>query len=120
MDFIITRENDSPVVNCNVGPPFLDHHSVSCSLHTSKPPPVRKTAEYRKVSKLDFDGLNCDLTAVFKDIAHSAENYNKYVDEVFNKHANVISKTFLVKPLTPWIDDEILGEKREKRRLERK
>ena len=60
-----------------------------------------QTTTYKKNSRVQeskqawLEILRSDLTAIFKDKEATAENYNTYVYEIFDKHAPVISKTFV-------------------------
>ena len=124
LDFVITRENDGLLQHAEVGPLFSDHSALLCDLKTSKPHPRKEWIQYRKLNAIDFNKFNLDLSTALQTnntiqpvgkVAH----YNHSLSSVLEQHAPIKSKEIVVREMVPWINEDILAAKRERRKCER-
>ncbi len=57
LDLIITRSDDNCVTSTAIEDRISDHYAVHCSLVCARPPPQKKTVQYRKLKGLDPEVL---------------------------------------------------------------
>jgi len=125
LDLVMTRSSSNIVVSVCVKSFLSDHAAVHCELQGQKPRNPRTKLTYRK-----FKGV--DKTAFANDIKNSrlitnpAESLCDLTDQYFSvlvgildQHAPKKTRTITLKPSVPWINDEIMTEKKKRRQLER-
>ncbi len=124
LDLVITRENDDFLQHAEVGSLFSDHFALLCDLKTSKPPLQKERIQYRQLNKIDFNEFNKDLENALQTSDALQPNgkvihYNSSWSSILNQHAPLKSKEIVVREMVPWMNDDILAVKRERRKRER-
>ena len=125
LDLVITRNNDSPVIEAEVDSLFSDHHALLCKIKIAKLPPQKETIHYRKLKGIDFKDLNEEIASSLTcspshDVDEQVSSYNKTLARILNHHAPLKTKEVVIRPLIPWINDDILAAKRKRRKYERR
>ena len=105
-----------------------DYISDHCALHATvactRDHPSRKKITYRCLKITNFDELSNDLSNFyFKiesiDVNLVVDNYNTVLSSLLDSHAPLKTDYVTSLILQPWIFEEILSVKREKRKSER-
>ena len=125
IDMVITRNCDNLLRNVSVDSLISDHHAILAELMCSKPPPVSKTIQYRKLKAIAHqDFINhikssslCNSPQA--NIDDLVAQYNTDLSNILEIHAPLKTKQFVERPLCPWINEEILKAKRVRRKYER-
>ena len=128
LDLIISRQSDSIV---DAAPwtdsLFSDHMPVFCSLKLDKPSFTKSRISYRKLKSIDTECLRKDLsqTSLCKDLdnmelADLVMCYNETLTSTLDRHAPLITKTIVKRPIVPWFTDEVKAAKRQRRIAEKK
>ena len=100
--------------------------AIHCTLHCSKPPPATKTVTYRKIKGIDHTKFCNDIKSSKllndppTDINNLVSCYNKTLGDLFDAHAPLKSRSFVERPLVPWMTDEILDAKRDRKKSEKR
>ncbi len=127
LDLVITSSTDgvkieNPLANCYIS----DHSFVRCFLAAPKPDLAVKQISYCKYKSIDFDQFKADLSASplctedFTDVSLLAKCYEDTLSDLIDKHAPLVNKTRIIRPVQPWRCDSIRDLKLEKRHLEAK
>ena len=129
LDLIITS-NTNMVSNILVDELNSDHNCINFKLNTAKPPPARKLIKYRKVRDIDLVNFKADLIELFQNKTNVDPNTPQYLEtlvsafndssKIFARHAPEMTKWVTVRNPTPWTTNDIILQKREKRKAERK
>ena len=128
IDVVITRDDDNCVVSTSVDELISDHHAVHCSLLCSKPHPIKKSVQYRKIKAIDHDELQKSVSDSalcktplnkYADLNDLISQYQQDLTQVLNLVAPEKTKLFVEPPLIPWMNQEILNSKKRKRKLEK-
>ena len=90
-----------------------------------KPPPLKKTVKFRKLNSIEPDVLKKSISE--SPLCHTpcntleplVQQYQHEITNILDSLAPVKSKSFVERPLIPWINNEILDCKKQKRRLEK-
>lgn len=125
LDFIISRCNDNLVLSTETDELISDHNAIHTSLQCSKPPPLKKTVKFRKLNSIEPDVLKKSISE--SPLCHTpcntleplVQQYQHEITNILDSLAPVKSKSFVERPLIPWINNEILDCKKQKRRLEK-
>ena len=126
LDLVLCRSGDSLVLSANVTDIFSDHFVVQCTLRISKPLLPLKKITFRPLKKIDIASFASDLAQlpVITDPASTCEalleQYNTGVSQVLDKHAPLVSKSVVLRPVCPWFNDDIAEARRFCRRAERR
>ena len=126
MDLVLCRSGDSLVLSANVTDIFSDHFVVQCTLRISKPLLPLKKITFRPLKKIDIASFASDLAQlpVITDPASTCEalleQYNTGVSQVLDKHAPLVSKSVVLRPVCPWFNDDVAEARRFCRRAERR
>ena len=122
LDLVIT----SDVIATAVKPTtlFTDHYAIECERHQLKPTRLKRHVEYRRYAAIDNSWFAADLAAAdFNapelDPTALLYHYDYYLCTVVDEHAPLVSRTFTVRPMTPWHTSELAEEKRALHRAER-
>ena len=122
LDYII---DDKQLINAVSVSDFISDH---CALHATivytRNHPGRKKITYRCTKKIDSDQLSNDISNIdFKtdcnDVDIVVDNYDAALTSLLHLHAPLKTNTVLCCDLQPWMSEEILSVKREKRKSER-
>ena len=122
---IITRNCDNLLSHVSVDSLISDHHAILAELICSKPPPISKTVQYRKLKAINHQEFINDIksSSLYKspqpNIDQLVAQYNEDLSTILDLHAPVKTKQFVDRLLCPWINDEILAAKRLRRKFER-
>lgn len=134
LDLLITRSESNLIVNKPVvsdsfisdanGNLSCDHYAISATLSCSKPKHKHQEISYRKLKNICLTEFHHDLeshiSSKYEISGGSLVNiYNDGLSEVLNKHAPLVTKSFLVRPNPQWYNDDLRNAKREKRKAER-
>ena len=134
LDLIITRTSDCLIITEPIADYFIsDHAFVICQLHIPKPSTITKKINYRKYKEIDTSKFEDDIkqsclylvTEMTCDDDPSAidevvAQYNSTLRKILDDHAPEKSKIITMKPIVPWITEQIKDMKRQKRKAERK
>ena len=121
---LIIAHTYSCVVNMVVADLISDDCVVHCHIAMHKPPFRRelKTARWKQPILLLFstDIENSDLhTNQERLLEESVMQYNDGLGAFLEKHAQLKTKWLTIHPAAPWINDDILSARKERRRMER-
>ncbi len=116
LDLVITRLNDSLIHDLIITDPRIsDHMAVIVQLHLSKPTPVKKTINYRNISKIKVDDLIEDLNKSLlvgdppTDIQLLVNCYDSELTRLLDLHAPMRTKQVTEHAGCKWFTGE-LGE----------
>ena len=118
-----------PLVNINVENDICvsDHYLVHFKLpfkYISSCQPTREVKEYRELQKIDINQFRLDLeesvlcTDNFTSLNVAVHSYNNVLQCLLDKHAPLISKTFIANR-SPWWNETCQLARRERRRAKR-
>ena len=122
LDYII---GDKQLINAVSVSDFISDH---CALHATivctRNHPGSKKITYRCTKKIDSDQLSNDISNIdFKtdcnDVDIVVDNYDAALTSLLDVHAPLKTNTVACRDLQPWMSEEILSVKREKRKSER-
>lgn len=127
LDLIITKLSDSLVSNIKTLPmSSSDHSVVACQLKCPRPKPTRITVSHRKLKSIDPVALrndiasSCLITLPSTDVESLTNQYNTVLRNILNNHASATTREITVRPHAPWYNDILRGEKRKRRKFEKK
>ena len=119
---MITAQNDNIGDVTSPGYPCVsDHHAVFSLLFASKPSPISKTVDCRKLKDIDHDSLSDDSSSVpcATNLDNLLHTYNNALTTALDKHAPV-SQKIILRLDTQWYNSQSDHLKVIKRRLETK
>ena len=103
-----------------------DHCAVHCRIAMRKPPFRREQKTYRKMKAINLTSFstyieNSDLyTSQERSLEESVTQYNDVLGDLLEKHAPLKPKWLTIRPAAPWVNDDILSARKERRRMERR
>ena len=101
-------------------PVISDHLAIHCTLQLEKPPLEQAEIYYRKL----MDSFNEDLKVLDLnddyDLSVLIDKYENTLKETLQQHAPQKRRIITLRPLSPWYNEEIGQEKRNRRKLERR
>ena len=128
LDLVISRPNDfvSNIIN---GEYFSDHKTILFDLKSGKLPIIKKSVSSRNYRNLDTDAFIGEIILAFS--AHNSPSniselqsldisYDKILRSLIDKYAPINTRNVIDRAKAPWMNAELLNEKRVKRRLERR
>lgn len=126
LDLLITRSNAELLVE-RVHTDYLisDHMFVHCNINIPRPPLKESSISFRRLKSIPAQELRSDLVDITSrlmlenDVHTLANEYNQGLNKVLDKHAPVMTKSFVERPRIPWFDDELRSLKRKRRKAER-
>ena len=104
---------------------FSDHKANCFQLNLQKPLNERKSVVSRRLMNFDFEAFNemiisSGLSADVSDLSLEllVDRYDNFLRDTMDTLAPVKSRTIVLRPKTPWYNEDIGNEKRKRRRLE--
>ena len=103
-----------------------DHSFIECNLNIPKPNFMVKEARFRQLKKIDIPTFKNDISSSelcvnsFTDIDELSRCYNTTLSSILDKHAPMMTKRMVVRPVVPWFTDDLEKLKAERRKCERK
>jgi hypothetical protein len=105
-------------------PVLSDHLAIHCTLQLVKPPFEQAEIYYRKLNNVNMDSFNEDLKVLDLnddyDLSVLIDKYENTLKETLQQHAPQKRRTITLRPLSPWYNEQIGQEKRNRRKLERR
>lgn len=129
LDLIITRENDECVFNTTVDELISDHHAIHCNLRCSRPHPEKKITQYRNIKAVEPDKLvNVVSKSIicqnpienFTNLDELVDQYQHNLSKAIDSVAPIKKKLLVERPMVPWINQDILNSKKQKRKYEKR
>ena len=122
---IITRNEDKLVTGIRIHDPVIsDHLAIHCTLQLEKPPLEQAEIYYRKLNNVNMDSFNEDLKVLDLnddyDLSVLIDKYENTLKETLQQHPPQKRRIITLRPLSPWYNEEIGQEKRNRRKLERR
>ena len=95
------------------------HATITCTRNH----PKRKKIAYRCLKNINSDRLSNDISNIYfkidsNDVDLIVDNYNSAFSSLLDTHAPLKSEYVTSRDLQPWMSEEILSVKREKRKSE--
>ena len=121
LDLVITPSKTSLEISSPMIDTYLsDHAIIEFSMCIPKPPIVKSKTQSRSIRNINTEQFQKDLMSVCTEImeleGHDlALEYNKKLASLFNKHAPLITKYSVARPLVAWFDSEAKSLKRKTR-----
>ena len=112
------------VSNIIEGDLISDHNVVSCKLNIQRPLLLTNKVRFRPLKSIDLDSFKADLLTLplVTNPADSLDDlvlqYNDGLAELLDKNAPWKEKTIVLRPLAPWMTDEICDSRRALRKAE--
>ena len=126
LDLLITPDDCSYVTSISPSDFISDHCALIATLKFQKEQHhTHQHIKYRQYKKIDFTRFRADLmeSDLIKHPHKKASLlYNQYhtvLTDLVNRHAPIKTKSVPTRPPDPWISDDILKAKHNRRRLER-
>ena len=126
LDLVITRKSEESFISdIYVGDRISDHNAVLFKCGIQKPPPIRKNITFRKLKNINVGLFKNDLKDRLATLEKShvieglVDQYDSTLSSLTDHHAPEITRTVTIRHHTPWYNDEIREERKERRRLER-
>ena len=125
LDLVISREGDDIIQSCEVGTFASDHNAITFTLRSGHSHPKRKTISARKTKSINISNLASGIQSSelsqplpdhVDDIVHCLDTVLR---QLLDRHAPVKSFCVVQRLTQPWINDEILACKRERRECEK-
>ena len=128
LDLVLSRSSDRIVSNFVIDSPDVisDHGCVRFRLHVKKPVYERKRISYRNLRSIDFDQFSVNLreSLLFLNLPDDLDclvnRFNGVLRSLLDTHAPLKTKSIVMRPAAPWFSQEIMTQKRVRRRLERR
>ena len=125
LDLIITRNNDELLLTKPRGGYFIsDHCFVSTRLDIPRPDLQVKTVSFRSIKDMDMTEFRTDLEVICQnlieidDVSTLAKEYNSQLLECLDKHAPVMTKSFIERPKMAYFDRSLKEAKKDRRKAE--
>ncbi|XP_078363787.1 uncharacterized protein LOC144648005 [Oculina patagonica] len=127
LDLVITRKSDN-LISGRPAPDILfsDHLALLFKLKTARPPLKVDCVSFRKLRSIDKDAFKDDIcnSELFQmntdDPDELAALFDNALRSLLDRHAPVKHKNITIRPCVPWMNDEIILAKRQRRKAERK
>ena len=122
LDYIIS---DGQLINSVSVSDFIsDHCALHATIACTRDHPGQKKITYRCMKNIDSDQLSADISKIdFKtdcdNVDIVVDNYDTVLASLLDLHAPLKTNNVICRDLQPWMSEEILSVKREKRKSER-
>ena len=128
LDYIVARESEPFLIkNTTIGDFVSDHRLILCDISIKLPNTFDRVLHYRKIKDINIEAfkkdiLDSELLETYMDLSTDQllDKYNNILSSILDKHAPLVTRRIKNKPKDPWVNDELLDELRQVRRLERK
>ncbi len=127
LDLLIADPDDNLIRTCNVLPSLgSDHHLIDSQISIEKPKPSKLTKSIRNLKAIDVGDFKEDLASKLNNYASNGDAdahcdfFVSTLTEVLDKHAPSKQCSRSTRTRSPWYNNEIHGERRERRKLERR
>ena len=97
-----------------------DHHQISFFLPLSRPKKTPRLIETRKMRSINLNEFKSDLSAALSHCEPNIDNYDNTLREVLDKHAPSVSRRVTARVSAPWMSEEILEARKQRRQAERR
>nr|XP_054766777.1 uncharacterized protein LOC129273930 [Lytechinus pictus] len=127
LDLLITRESDPTFFDdLHVIDGIADHSAITIKLYLERPQNQKVEVKTRNVSAISKEALCDDIKSSklsstelkLNSLSSQAEQYNTILENIFDSHAPMKTRTVVLRPHSPWFKSSFHTEKRERRRLE--
>ena len=125
LDLFITRKSESVLSNIRVDPGLSFHSRISCDLMLQKPPHEWKVFTTRRLKAINTTLFGQEIIQSLSSIDFVADSfdtcvgkYNNLLSNLLDKHAPAKKRRVMVRPNTPWFNEEIHAAKLKRRELE--
>ena len=128
LDLVITRPTDF-ISDVLVREFFSDHKIITFQMKLKKSSFSKRWVMTRNFKDIDINALNEEIDVYFSSMTQAtcinefdtlASSYDSTFTELINKHAPLKPKLVTTKPKAPWMNLELLNEKRSLRKFERR
>ena len=91
-----------------------------------QPPFRRELKTYRKMKAINLTSFSTDIensdlyTSQERLLEESVTQYYDVLGDLLEKHAPLKTKWLTIRPAAPWVNDDILSARKERRRMERR
>ena len=121
LDYIIS--DDQLINSVSLSDFVSDHCALHATITCTRNHPERKKITYRCLKNIKSDQLSIDISKIdFKidsnDVDLIVDNYNSAFSSLLDTHAPLKNDHVVSRDLQPWMSEEILSVKREKRKSE--
>ena len=123
---MVTARTYSCVVDTIMADLISDHSAVHCRIAMRKPPFRGERKTYRKMKATSFTSFSTDIedsdlyTNQERPLEESVTQYNDVLGDLLEKYAPSKTKWLTIRPAAPWVNDDILSARKERRRMERR
>ena len=128
LDLVISRRNDF-VSNVIAGEYFSDHKVISFNIKLRRLISERKIVTSRNYKNMDTNSflrdinarlLNVQSPSTIDEFENLVDSYDTIMSDLIEKYAPLKTRTINLRPKAPWMDMNIIKEKKIKRKYERK
>ena len=128
LDLVISKPNDF-VSGVQLGEYFSDHKAITFNIKSQKLPSRKQLVKSRNYRNMDTNAFISDITRFLSNIQPSTSIcelvklvalYENVLVDLIDKYAPIKTRLVINRPKAPWMNEEILKEKKIKRKCERK
>ena len=122
IDWVITKSESEIVTNVQVGDMLIsDHRVITFDIDRTSPPRPKKDVASRNIKAINISRFCQDISFLLSSQDEiNADDLNTILRSSLDKHAPLKVRTVTDRPSSPWIDDNILRLKQQRRAAERK
>ena len=126
LDLLLTRESDDIDHIELLSSLPSDHSALVAAVNLTKPQNPKMELSFRKFRSIDMDSLRDDIKLTFHPLSNLtcpskvADQYNKHLSTLIDRHAPLQAKFVTIRPKAPWYTDDIKEAKRRRRQAERR
>ena len=112
------------IISDSVSDFVSDHCALHASLVCTRSHPKRKQITFRQLKSIDHDLLSADIGKInfnldSKNVDSIVDNYNTVFTPLLDKYAPLKTDYVVPRDVQPWMTEEIMSARREKRKGER-
>lgn len=126
LDLVITRSDENIIKDVYVSHMVISDHFPTCfKMYVEKPQPRKKVLSSRNLKGINMEAFKNDIldSNLFDentDLEAIICQYENILSSTLDLHAPIKQRTIVIRPKAPWHTDEIVEQKKLRRRLERK